>query len=121
VHSGNAQIRVEYGVPHVDAPQEEEDGGFPIVGGYVWMILYDLGRMQVENGLSPLTIVFGRRQTYSPFVPPPLCVLNQEENTTDSEDIGVEKKNDETSEREGEVNVSSLREVVVLWNQNPSH
>jgi hypothetical protein len=35
---------------------------------------------------------FRRRWTYPPFVPPPLCIFNQEENTVDSEEIGVKKE-----------------------------
>jgi hypothetical protein len=54
-----------------------------------------------------------------------LCIFNQEENTTDSEDIGVEEReeeerSEEMSEEEGEVN-NTLPQAIVVWkNQAPS-
>jgi hypothetical protein len=49
----------------------------------------------------------------------PPCIFNQEENTTDSEEIGVEEReeeerSDETSEEEGEVN-NTLPQAIVVW------
>jgi hypothetical protein len=69
--------------------------------------------------LGHLTRSFRRRWTYPPFVPPPLHIFNQEENTTDSEEIGVkereeEERSDETSEEEGEVN-NTLPQAIVVW------
>jgi hypothetical protein len=69
--------------------------------------------------LGPLTRNFRRRWSYPPFVPPPLCIFNQEEHTTDSEEVEVEEReeeerSDDTSEGEGEVN-NTLPQAIVVW------
>jgi hypothetical protein len=63
--------------------------------------------------------IFRRRWSYPPFVPPPSCIFNQEETTTDSREIGVEEREEEersekASEEEGEVN-NTLPQVIVVW------
>jgi hypothetical protein len=52
-----------------------------------------------------------------------LHIFNQEENTTDSEEIGVEEReeeerSEEMSEEEGEVN-NTLPQAIVVW-KSPS-
>jgi hypothetical protein len=51
----------------------------------------------------------------------PLHIFNQEENTMDSEEIGVEEeRSEETSEEEGEVS-NTLPQAIVVWkNQAPN-
>jgi hypothetical protein len=78
-----------------------------------------LVRPQVDISLDHLARSFRRRWTYPPFVPPPLCIFNQEENTTGGEDIGVkerreEERSDDTSEEEGEVS-NTLPQKIVVW------
>jgi hypothetical protein len=46
--------------------------------------------LQVGKYLCHITINFKRRWTY-----PPLCIFNQEERKEDSEEIGVEEREEE--------------------------
>jgi hypothetical protein len=125
VHICGAQIGQEGRAQHVGAPEEEEDGGSPSGGGDKLTIVDGLAWLQVETLWVTSREIFRRRWTYPPFVPPPLHIFNQEENTTDSEDIGVEEREEEDrskemSEEEGEVN-NTLPQGIVVWkNQTPS-
>jgi hypothetical protein len=85
--------------------------------------------MQVGNALGSLTRNVRRRWTYPPFEPPPVCVCNQEERTTDSEAIGIGERGEEkvegdigekTIEEEGEVSATSPKRVTVLRTLTPS-
>jgi hypothetical protein len=62
---------------------------------------------------------FQKNMDLPPLCSTPLHIFNQEENTIDSEEIGVEEreeedKSDETSEEEGEVN-NTLPQEIVVW------
>jgi hypothetical protein len=59
-----------------------------------------LACMQVDNSLGHLVRSFIRIWTYPPCVPPPLYIFNQEENTTYSEDIGLEERQEEERSEE---------------------
>jgi hypothetical protein len=74
----------------IGAPEEKEDGGSPSGGGDKLICLDGLMWLQVDTSLGHLTRNLRRIWTHPPFVPPPLLIFNQEENTTYSEEIGVE-------------------------------
>jgi hypothetical protein len=102
---------------------QKEDGGSPSGGGDELTIVDGLAWTASRNSLGHLMRNFRRRWTYPPFVPPPLHIFNQEENTTDSEEIGVEEReeeerSEEMSEEEGEVN-NTLPQEIVVWKIKP--
>jgi hypothetical protein len=103
VHIRGAWPGHEGRVQNVGAPKEKEDGGSPSGGGEELIIVYGLMQLQVNISLGHLARSFKRRWTYPSFVPPPLGIFNSEENTADSEEIGVEEReeaerSDKTSE-----------------------
>jgi hypothetical protein len=93
--------------------------------GNEWEILDSITWLQVDNSMGHLMGNSRRRWTYPPFVPPPLCTLNQEENLGDSEEVKVEEREEEDigeymSEEQSEFSHTSSQEILVLRNQTPS-